>query len=75
MKDMNPSERYSNMGNFKMAGDWDMQTKSIRNQHPRLTTLDLRFEDGKEKELIMRMGMRLNKNTADIINILKRHQP
>lgn len=75
MKDMYPSERYNDMENFKMAGDWKIQTKSIRDLYPRLTTLDMRFEDGKEKELIMRMGMRLKKNEENIINILKRHQP
>lgn len=63
------------MERFKMEGDWSTQSKLIRNQHPRLTTLDLRFEDGEEKELILRMGMRLNKKQGDIVDILKKHQP
>jgi len=40
-----------------------------------LTDADLKFEAGKENELLERIGKRLNKKREELINIIKKGQP
>lgn len=57
---------------FKISGNWDKQTKVLKEKFPSLTDSDLKFESGKEDELVSRVGARLNKKNDEVINILKK---
>lgn len=60
---------------FKMTGDWDTQSKQLKEKYSQLTDADLKFEPGKEKDLIDRVQTRLNKKRDEVINIIRKGQP
>lgn len=57
---------------FKIIGDWNEQSKELKEKFSQLTDSDLKFEPGKEKELIERVGNRLNKKADEVMNIIKK---
>jgi uncharacterized protein YjbJ (UPF0337 family) len=57
---------------FKVVGDWDAQSKALKEKFPKLTDADLKFEAGKEGELVTRLEKRLNKTRSEVINIIKK---
>ncbi|MCD2422109.1 hypothetical protein LQ567_05000 [Niabella pedocola] len=61
--------------NFKMIGDWTSQSKILKERYPLLADADLKFEKGKENDLLARVGTRLNKKRDEVVNILKKVQP
>lgn len=69
------NEKNSAPESFKIIGDWTKQSRKIKEKYPRLTAEDLKFEDGKEIELIARMGLRLHKKATEIIAIIKEGMP
>lgn len=72
--DTNQSKPNTN-GEFKMAGDWDAQSKELKGKFSQLTDSDLKFEPGKENDLLKRVETRLNKKRDEVINIIKKVQP
>jgi hypothetical protein len=60
---------------FKITGDWDLQSKKLKESFPQLTDSDLIFETGKENDLLNKVERRLNKKRQDVINIIRRGQP
>lgn len=60
---------------FKITGDWNVQSKQLKEKFAQLTDSDLKFEPGKENELIGRIETRLNKKRDEVINIIKKGQP
>lgn len=61
--------------NFEMEGDWITQSMVLKKLFPELTDEDLKFEEGKKKELVSRLERKLNKPRGEIITLLKRGQP
>lgn len=59
---------------FKINGDWSVQSKLLKAEYTQLTDTDLKFESGKENDLIKRMETRLNKNREQVIGILSKGQ-
>ncbi len=59
---------------FKITGNWDAQSKQLKEKFVQLTDSDLKFETGKENELVGRLETRLNKKREEVINILKKNQ-
>ena len=59
---------------FKIAGDWDTQSKKLQEKFPQLTDEDLKFEPGKEVDLLARVETRLNKKRDDVISIIKKNR-
>lgn len=58
---------------FKITKDWSWQSKLIlKGKFGQLTLTDLRFEKGKENELLNRIGSRLDKTCQEVSNILKK---
>ena len=58
---------------FKITKDWDWQSKLLLKENfGQLTLADLKFERGKENELLDRIGTRLSKTRQEIINILRK---
>lgn len=60
---------------FKVTGNWSNQSKQLKTKFSQLTDADLKFEPGKENDMINRVGTRLNKNRDEVINIIKKGQP
>lgn len=60
---------------FKVTGNWSDQSKALKSKFPQLTNDDLKFETGKEDDLLKRVETRLNKKREEVINIIKKGQP
>jgi len=59
---------------FRITGNWDNQSKQLKGKFSQLTDADLKFETGKENELLSRVETRLNKKRDEVINIIKKIQ-
>jgi len=57
---------------FKITGNWDKHSQLLKEKYPSLTDSDLKFESGKEHELVTRVGARLNKKDDEVTNIIKK---
>lgn len=57
---------------FKIKGDWSIQSDKLKAKFPTLTEDDLKFETGKEAELLGKVGKRLNKNLQESTAILEK---
>lgn len=60
---------------FTITGNWTDQSKTLKEKFSQLTDADLKFETGKENELLTRVETRLNKNREEVINIIKKGFP
>lgn len=60
---------------FKIVGNWESQSKELKSKFSQLTDADLKFETGKEDDLLKRVETRLNKKREEVINIIKKGQP
>jgi hypothetical protein len=59
---------------FKISGNWDAHSKLLQGIYSQLTDADLKFETGKENELLGRVESRLNKKREEVINIIRNVQ-
>ena len=59
---------------FKFSGNWDKQSKALKTKYPKLTSEDVKFESGKELELIKRLELKLDKDRNEVVGILKSNQ-
>ena len=59
---------------FKFTGNWDEQSKSLKQKYSQLTDSDLKLETGKEEELLNRVSSRLGKKRDEVISIIKSGQ-
>lgn len=57
---------------FKISGDWTKQSQQLKEKFNQLTDSDLKFETGKENELLQRVETRLNKKREEVINIINK---
>ena len=64
----------SKIGAYKIVGNWDEQSKTLKEKFPQLTDADLKFETGKDVELFARLEKRLNKKRDEVISLLKKGQ-
>jgi hypothetical protein len=60
------------MEEFKITGNWADQSKQLQDKFAQLTEADLKFETGKENELLTRIETRLNKKRDEVINIIRK---
>lgn len=60
---------------FKMIGNWAEQSKELKSKFAQLTDEDLKYDLGKEKELLGRVQSRLNKSHDEVVNIIRKGQP
>ena len=63
---MEPTQKKSTEA-FKISGNWCAQSKQLKEKYPQLTDSDLKFEVGKEEELLTRLQTRLYKNRQEVI--------
>lgn len=59
---------------FKITGDWAKQSVRLKEKFNQLTDSDLKFETGKENDLLKRVETRLNKKRDEVINIINKTQ-
>ena len=59
---------------FKFTGNWDEQSKKLKEKYSQLTDSDLKMETGKEEELLNRVSSRLGKKREEVINIIRSGQ-
>lgn len=57
---------------FKISGDWAAQSKILQEKFSQLTDADLKFEAGKEEDLLKKIETRLKKKRDEVINIIKK---
>lgn len=51
--------------------DWNLKSKLLRRRYPQLTPSDLSFEKDDENDLLERIQKRLNKQRAEVIEIIE----
>ena len=61
----------NNAETFKITGDWTAQSKNLKERFSALTDADLKYEPGKENELVGRVESRLNKDRSAVLSILR----
>lgn len=59
---------------LKITGDWSLQAADLKEKFPQLTDSDLKFEKGREEQLVKRLELRLHKKSDEIINIIRKTQ-
>lgn len=64
-----------NSENFKITGDWSVQSKQLKDKFSELTDEDLKFETGKENELLGRLETKLKKNRNEVIELINKSVP
>lgn len=56
---------------FTVRGNWEKQSDALKVKYPKLSPEDVKFEQGKESELIHRLETKLGKDQNEIVDILK----
>lgn len=56
---------------FTITGDWTPQAAKLKEKFNTLTDSDLKFETGKENELLNRIGNKINKKREEVISLIK----
>lgn len=59
---------------FKIVGNWKTLSKRLNAKFAQLTESDLKFETGKEEDLIKRIETRLHKKREEVIQLLNAAQ-
>lgn len=57
---------------LKITGDWKPQAKKLQEKFTQLTDSDVKFELGKEEDLLTRVETRLNKKRDEVISIINK---
>ena len=56
--------------NTKVLGYWDEKKEKLKQRFPNITDEDLRYREGKEKEMIEMLGNKLGKSKQELLNII-----
>jgi len=56
---------------FKISENWAIQSKLLKAKFPGLTLKDLKFEKGKEDELLERIGKKVKLSRPDLIRLIQ----
>jgi uncharacterized protein YjbJ (UPF0337 family) len=56
--------------NTKVAGYWEQKKEKLKVKFPNITEEDLRYREGKEKEMIEMLGNKLGKSKQELLNII-----
>lgn len=72
-KNTNPNSNMGkHAGNFEITGNWGKQSTQLKEQYQQLTDSDLRFEPGRENQLLDKIGNKLNKTRDEVIDIINK---
>ena len=53
-----------------VIGYWDQKKEKLKEKFPAITDEDLRYREGKEKEMIEMLGNKLGKSKLELLNII-----
>jgi hypothetical protein len=53
-----------------VVGYWDKKKERLKEKFPIITDEDLRYREGKEKEMIEMLGNKLGKSKQELLNII-----
>jgi uncharacterized protein YjbJ (UPF0337 family) len=56
--------------NTKVVGYWDDKKEKLKQRFPDITDEDLRYREGKEKEMIEMLGNKLGKSKQELLSII-----
>jgi len=56
---------------FKITGNWEVQSRELKKIFSQLTLADLKYNSGKEDELLARLQRKLNKERDEVISFIK----
>ena len=56
--------------NTNVIGYWDKKKEKLKQRFPVITDEDLRYHEGKEKEMIEMLGNKLGKSKQELLNII-----
>jgi len=59
------------MDRLELKGNWNQLKGKVKQAHSSLTDDDLRYEEGKDEELLGRLQKKLGKSRDDLIKWLK----
>jgi uncharacterized protein YjbJ (UPF0337 family) len=59
------------MDKLELKGKWNILKGKIKQEHADLTDDDLRYEDGKDDELLGRLQQKLGKSKDELVQWLK----
>ena len=59
------------MDKLELKGNWNQLKGKVKQAHGNLTDDDLRYEEGKDEELLGRLQKKLGKSRDDLIKWLK----
>jgi hypothetical protein len=74
IKQIMETNQPENDGTFKISGNWDLRSKQLKSKFSILTDADLKFETGKENELLTRLELKLDKKRDEVISIIEKEQ-
>lgn len=60
------------INSFKIKGNWSIQSGKLKERYPLLTDEDLKYETGKDAELLKKVGTRLNTSLEETTAILEK---
>jgi uncharacterized protein YjbJ (UPF0337 family) len=55
---------------INVIGYWEKKKEKLKERFPVITDEDLRYREGKEKEMIEMLGNKLGKSKLELINII-----
>ena len=53
-----------------VIGYWDKKKEKLKEKFPVITDEDLRYNEGKDKEMIEMLGNKLGKSKLELLNII-----
>lgn len=56
--------------NSNLIGYWNKKKEKLKQRFPIITDDDLRYREGKEKEMIEMLGNKLGKSKQELLNII-----
>jgi uncharacterized protein YjbJ (UPF0337 family) len=56
--------------NTNVIGYWDKKKEKLKERFPVITDEDLRYREGKEREMIEMLGNKLGKSKQELLNII-----
>jgi uncharacterized protein YjbJ (UPF0337 family) len=60
----------SDIMNHNVNGYWDQKKEKLKQKYPILTDDDLSFREGKEKEMIEKLGYKMSKTKQELLYII-----
>lgn len=69
------AKKESQTNDFKITGNWAAQSEKLKQKFSQLTDADLKFETGKEGDMLSRVEKKLNKKREEVENIIRKGFP